>query len=112
MANKIVCVSCLAENDEQIEFCQSCGSPLGTTSTLDPMSAIQAEGFLFRKTTEGRPKFIVVFGLWLMFFSGIGGWSLDYFCRNLLWKWLQRCRHILDRSRISLFVVLDFVSDY
>jgi hypothetical protein len=40
---------------------------------LDPIQSINTQGFLFRKALEGRPKPIVLFGLWLMFFPALLG---------------------------------------
>ena len=37
-------------------------------ATLDPIQSINTQGFLFRKALEGRPKPIVLAGLWLIFF--------------------------------------------
>ena len=62
-----VCASCLAQNYESASHCQNCGYQLDSTSTLDPLKTIQAEGFMLRKATEGKPKFIVVLGIWIMF---------------------------------------------
>jgi len=66
-AQKIACLSCLAENNPAASFCRECGSPIGATATLDPMKAIQAQGHLFRTALKGRPRFIVVLGMWIMF---------------------------------------------
>ena len=63
----IACASCLAQNYESASHCQSCGYQLDSTSTLDPLKTIQAEGFMLRKATEGKPKFIVVLGIWIIF---------------------------------------------
>ncbi len=71
----IACLSCLAPNNWSIDFCENCGSPIGMTSTLDPLKTIQAEGFLLRKATSERPKFIVLLGIWLLFLPWLGGTS-------------------------------------
>ena len=36
------------------------------TATLDPHQAIKAEAFLFRKALEGRPRLIVLLGVWIL----------------------------------------------
>jgi hypothetical protein len=64
----VICVSCLTQNTQAAAFCRKCGSPIGAVATLDPMQTIQAEGFLFRKALEGRPRPIVVLGVWILFF--------------------------------------------
>jgi hypothetical protein len=70
---EIICPSCLAPNASFTSFCDSCGAPIGTTATLDPIQSINTQGFLFRKALEGRPKPIVLVGLWLMFFPALLG---------------------------------------
>ena len=45
---------------------------MGAVATIDPMQTIQAEGFLFRKATEGRPKPIVLLGIWIIFLPVFG----------------------------------------
>ena len=72
-ANEILCHSCLTPNASFASFCDNCGAPIGTTATLDPIQSINTQGFLFRKALEGRPKPIVLAGLWLMFFPALVG---------------------------------------
>jgi hypothetical protein len=64
----ILCVSCLTENSQAQPFCRKCGAPISTTATLDPINQIQAQGHLFRTALRGRPRFIVLLGIWMMFF--------------------------------------------
>ena len=65
---EILCPSCLTPNGPFETFCRSCGSPIGATATLDPIHSIHAQGFIFRKAIEGRPRPIVLAGIWLIFF--------------------------------------------
>jgi hypothetical protein len=37
------------------------------TATLNPVSTIQAEGFIFRKALDGPPTPIVLVGVWILF---------------------------------------------
>jgi hypothetical protein len=60
------CISCLAQISGSEAFCHACGAPVGTTATLDPLQTIQAEGFLFRRALEGRPKPIVLACVWIL----------------------------------------------
>ncbi|HWP52843.1 MAG TPA: hypothetical protein VN476_01850 [Pyrinomonadaceae bacterium] len=69
--DEIICPSCLTPNASFASFCDSCGAPIGTTATLDPIQSINTQGFLFRKALEGRPKPIVLAGLWLIFFPAL-----------------------------------------
>ena len=67
-ANELICPSCVRPTRPFESFCHNCGAPIGATATLDPIQSINAQGFLFRKALEGRPKPIVVAGIWLTFF--------------------------------------------
>ncbi|HKR00351.1 MAG TPA: zinc ribbon domain-containing protein [Pyrinomonadaceae bacterium] len=62
----LTCPSCLTVNQHSAGFCKECGAPIGAVSTLDPMQTIQSEGFLFRKAVTGRPKPIVLLGIWIL----------------------------------------------
>jgi len=64
----IACLSCLAPNEATVDFCERCGAPLGTTATLDPLKMIRAEAFMLEKATVGKPKLIVLLGIWIIFF--------------------------------------------
>lgn len=66
-AETVICVSCLTENKQTDAFCRKCGSPIGATTNLNPLGVIQTEGFLLRKALEGRPKLIVLVGVWILF---------------------------------------------
>lgn len=68
----VVCVSCLAPNDAENDFCDECGTPISTTSTLDPLKTIRSEGVLFDKAaTTSKPKFIILLGIWILFFPAL-----------------------------------------
>ena len=69
----IACLSCLAPNKASVDFCEKCGAPIGTTSTLDPLKMIRAEGFLLAKATHGKPKPIVLIGVWIIFLPWLVG---------------------------------------
>jgi hypothetical protein len=62
----ITCPSCLAQNRGVESFCHQCGSPVGPMTNLDPIQTIQTEGFLLRKALAGRPRLIVVLGIWIL----------------------------------------------
>lgn len=63
----ITCPSCQTVNPEFEPFCRKCGAPIGATATLDPLNVIRAEGHLFRRALEGRPKLVVLLGVWILF---------------------------------------------
>ena len=62
-----LCPSCQAESNSTDVFCHQCGAPIGTTATLDPLNQIHAQGHLLRTALKGRPRFIVLLGMWIMF---------------------------------------------
>lgn len=64
----IACLSCLAPNAATVDFCGTCGAPISTTSNLDPLKMIRSESFLLEKAAVGRPKPIVLIGIWIIFF--------------------------------------------
>ena len=73
----LTCVSCAAQNRLADTFCHQCGAPISTTATLDPLNTIRINGFLLNKALEGRPKLIVLLGIWILHLPvlviGIGG---------------------------------------
>jgi hypothetical protein len=83
-AEEFICPSCQAPNASFASFCDSCGAPVGTAAALDPIQSINTQAFLFRKALEGRPKPIVLAGLWLMFFPALLGsiYAATYFVLN------------------------------
>lgn len=62
----VTCASCLAQNEAGESFCRECGAPVGPMTNLDPFQSIQTQGFLFRKSLEGKPKLIVLIGVWIL----------------------------------------------
>lgn len=63
----IVCRECGRRVGSDRVVCPICNAAIGPAGNLDPMNAIRGEGHSLVKATEGKPKFIVVFGVWLIF---------------------------------------------
>ncbi len=63
----VACDSCGHLLHPSDEACPNCGVLAGTVSNLDPMQAIESEGRLLTKATEGKPKTIVLIGIWILF---------------------------------------------
>jgi hypothetical protein len=61
------CPLCQAVNPRFEAFCRNCGAPIGETATLDPLNLIRSENQLYQKAIEGRPKLIVLIGVWILF---------------------------------------------
>lgn len=63
----VVCPNCLYLNTQLAAFCADCGAPIGMVASIDPIQRIQAEGFAYRSAVDGPPRFIIAFGIWLLF---------------------------------------------
>ncbi len=63
-----VCFSCMQPNEFGQNFCKFCNTPISQNSSNDPIQIALGEGMTYRKATESKPKPIVVFGIWLLFF--------------------------------------------
>jgi len=64
----VLCTSCLFPNLPEISWCKRCGGPIGSTTSIVPTDAILTMGFVYRGAVEGRPKLLVVIGVWVLFF--------------------------------------------
>jgi len=58
------CIGPLGPNDD---FCKSCGGPVTSHASIDPLGQIYATGYAYRQAVSGRPSKIVVLGMWLIF---------------------------------------------
>ncbi|MCP4245879.1 MAG: zinc ribbon domain-containing protein [bacterium] len=81
----MLCPSCMVEADPGADFCDSCGAPIGTFSTLDPIKAIHSQGWAYRRAISGRTSPFIFWGMLLIFgpaavgsaaIIGFGGGSL------------------------------------
>lgn len=66
-----VCLSCLQPNAIEDHFCRKCGAPLDSYAATAPFEKIFAMGHSFRQATEGKPRLIVVIGVWLIFLPAL-----------------------------------------
>ena len=66
----VACPRCAAPNLGNADFCDDCGRPLSPTATLDPIKAIQSEGFVFRQMVSGRRSGLVLLGAWMAVVPG------------------------------------------
>lgn len=64
----VLCPACLKENDNGSVFCRRCNAALGLTDNFDPLQRISHEGAVYSKAVEGKPKMVVLIGVWLLFF--------------------------------------------
>lgn len=63
-----VCLTCLKENDGAAVYCRYCNSALSLTDNPDPLQKLSLEGVVYSKAVEGKPKLVVIIGVWLLFF--------------------------------------------
>ncbi len=86
----ILCPHCAATNAPAADFCVRCGAPLSVIASTDPLRASLLVGFLYREAVHGRPKRIVVLGVWLIFLPGVASlpiaWGNGLTDPNLLAK--------------------------
>jgi len=89
---KMVCPSCHHHNDPSVTFCQSCGAPLGFAATMAPFQQLEAQGFVLRQATGGRPKLIILMGIWILVFPVWVGFSVILFenIRNFDWSFTSK----------------------
>ena len=89
---KMVCPSCHHHNDPSVTFCQNCGAPLGFAATMSPFQQLQAEGFVLRQATTGRPKLIILLGVWILVFPVWVAFSLVLFehIRDFDWSFASK----------------------
>jgi len=63
---QMICPTCHALNPTFARRCESCGAPLDSSILLGPMGQIEAQGIAFAEATRGRPRLIVVAGIWMI----------------------------------------------
>jgi predicted RNA-binding Zn-ribbon protein involved in translation (DUF1610 family) len=62
-----LCTQCLAPVDRNAQFCPKCGATIGRYMTLDPMGRIYYYGDSLSRAVSGKPRLLVVIGIWLIF---------------------------------------------
>ncbi|MEZ5425802.1 MAG: hypothetical protein R2747_06030 [Pyrinomonadaceae bacterium] len=62
-----ICLNCMSPNDPNEVFCRTCNDSLSLTSNTDPVQGLHGEGVAYRKAVEGKPKPVVLIGVWLLF---------------------------------------------
>jgi hypothetical protein len=65
--SRSVCPSCGALIGVNEVFCPSCQAPISLLANTDPLQRIYTEGLIYSKAVEGRPKLVVVMGIWILF---------------------------------------------
>jgi hypothetical protein len=78
---EIVCPNCGDAFDARADFCGGCGAPIGRFTTLDPLKAIDAQGWLFRKSARARIGPLVLIGMWTLFGVPLLGLALTGIAR-------------------------------
>jgi hypothetical protein len=65
--NKTICSSCGGFMNPNETFCVRCSASFGMPQSSDPMQNLVSEGLLYGKAIQGKPKLIVVVGVWIIF---------------------------------------------
>ncbi|MGH9868417.1 MAG: hypothetical protein ACREAA_09685 [Candidatus Polarisedimenticolia bacterium] len=76
-AGEVVCPGCGDATDADADFCGRCGAPRGRFTTLDPLKAIDAQGWLFRKSARARIRPFVLVGMWALLGIPVAGLVLS-----------------------------------
>ena len=61
-----ICPFCLFPNLPDREWCKQCGAPFNT-SAMGTFESAWAVGFMWRGVVRGRPKWWVLFVIWILF---------------------------------------------
>jgi hypothetical protein len=65
-----LCPSCLFPNLPHRQWCKRCGVPISGVPGFGPFESAVAWGCAWRGAVRGRPKPIVLFGIWFFFLPG------------------------------------------
>jgi len=66
-----LCTYCLFPNLPEASWCKRCGASMSYASIVGPLDAALASGFMWRGAVRGRPKPIVLLGVWMLFFPSL-----------------------------------------
>jgi hypothetical protein len=69
--DKILCPSCLTENDPKDVFCSKCNASIGQQATIDPVTSAISEGRAMTDAIRQPKKLIIVIGMWLFYGTAI-----------------------------------------
>jgi hypothetical protein len=62
-----LCAQCMTANPAGSHFCRKCNAPLSSYASTGPFESLFAEGHVYRNAAKRPQRFIVVFGVWLVF---------------------------------------------
>ena len=65
--DRLICPHCARPIGRFDHFCPSCRGPVTAHASIDPLGQVYAAGHGYRRATSGRPKLIVLLGMWLIF---------------------------------------------
>jgi len=66
-----LCTVCLFPNLPEARWCKRCDAPMSALGMFLMPDAARANGFVYRRAVEARPKFVVVAWIWMHFFPGL-----------------------------------------
>jgi ribosomal protein L40E len=90
-----LCLSCLAPNSPQSNWCRRCGAPMSAITGIVMPEAALAAGFVLRRAIEAPPNLLVICSIWLFCLPLLVGNAL-----SLLWLFT---RHLTGLGGIITF---------
>ncbi len=63
----LLCPHCVAPIERSDDFCPTCGGPITSHASIDPLGQIYSAGYAYRQAVAEGPTRIVVLGMWLIF---------------------------------------------
>jgi hypothetical protein len=65
--DRLICPHCARPIGRFDHFCPHCGGPVTAHASIDPLGQVYSAGHGYRRATSGRPTFLVLLGMWLIF---------------------------------------------
>lgn len=62
-----VCPHCMEPVSELDNFCPKCLGPITAHASIGPMEQVFSYGRMCQRAMSGKPKFVAVLGMWLIF---------------------------------------------
>jgi hypothetical protein len=67
-----ICPSCAGFISVREAFCPACSASIGLPLHNDPVLRLPTEGLAYGRAVRGKPKLVVVIGIWVLFLPLLG----------------------------------------
>jgi len=67
-----ICPSCAGFISVNETFCPACSASIGLPLHNDPVLRLPTEGLAYGRAVQGKPKLVVVIGIWILFLPLLG----------------------------------------